>query len=70
MPVNESVGDCKGIKWKSAMIISLVCSIIAIITVSLLALALGINTIAILRAKISFVQNETAVDSFEVFQNS
>ena len=45
VPVNESssVGDYtkeKGIKWKSAMIISVVCSIIAIITVPLLALAL------------------------------
>ena len=81
VPVNESssVGDYtkeKGIKWKSAMIISVVCSIIAIITVSLLALALGINAaisnnrIAILRAKIALVQSEAAVDSFEVLQNS
>ena len=77
VPVNESssVGDYtkeKGIKWKPAMIISVVCSIIAIITVSLLALALGINaaiSIAILRAKITLVQSE-AVDSFEVVQNS
>ena len=77
VPVNESssVGDYtkeKGIKWKSAMKISLVCSIIAIVTVSLLALALGINaaiSIAILRAKITLVQSE-AVDSFEVLQNS
>ena len=48
VPVNKSssVGDYtkeKGIKWKSAMIISVVCSIIAIVTVSVLALALGIN---------------------------
>ena len=56
------------------MIISVVCSIISIITVSLLALALGINAaisnnrIALLRAKISLVQSE-AVDSFEVLQN-
>ena len=76
VPENESssVGDCKGLKWKSVLIISVVCSIIAIITVSLLALALGINAaisnnrIAILRAKISLVQSE-AVDSFEVLQN-
>ena len=78
VPVNKSssVGDYtkeKGIKWKSAMIISVVCSIIAIITV---ALALGINAgisnnmIAILRAKITLVQSEAAVDSFEVLQNS
>ena len=73
---SSSVGDRtkeKGIKWKSAMIISVVCSMIAIITV---ALALGINAgisnnmIAILRAKITLAQNETAVDSFEVLQNS
>ena len=77
VPVNEpsSVGDYtkeKGIKWKSAMIISVVCSIIAI-TVSLLALALGINaaiSIAILRAKITLVQSEAVVYSFEVLQNS
>ena len=77
VPVNESssVGDYtkeKGIKWKSAMIISVVCSIIAIITVSLLALALSINAailIAVMRAKITLVQSE-AVDSFEVLQNS
>ena len=77
VPVNESssVGDYtkeKGIKWKSAMIISVVCSIIAIVTVSLLALALGINaaiSIAILRAKITLVQSEAAVYSFEVLQN-
>ena len=76
-PVNESssVGEYtkeKGIKWKSAMIISVVCSIIAIVTVSLLAIALGINaaiSIAILRAKITLVQSE-AVYSFEVLQNS
>ena len=78
VPVNKSssVGDRtkeKGIKWKSAMIISVVCSIISIITV---ALALGINAgisnnmIAILRAKITLAQSETAVDSFEVLQNS
>ena len=66
----------KHIKWKSAMIISVVCSIIAIITVSLLAVCLGINAgisnnmIAILRAKITLVQSEAAVDSFEVLQNS
>ena len=78
VPVNKSssVGDYtkeKGIKWKSAMTISVVCSIIVIITVSLLALALGINaaiSIAILRAKITIVQREAAVDSFEVLQNS
>ena len=78
VPVNESslVGEYtkeKGIKWKSAMIISVVCSIIAIVTVSLLALALGINaaiSIAILRAKIILVQSEAAVDSLEVLQNS
>ena len=78
VPVNESssVGDNtkeKGIKWKSAMIISVVCSIIAIVTVSVLALALGINaaiSIAILRAKITLVQSEAAVCSFEVLQNS
>ena len=78
VPVNESssVGDYskeKGIKWKSAMIISVVCLIIAIITVSLLALALGINaaiTIAMLRAKITLVQSEASVDSVEVLQNS
>ena len=77
VPVNESltVGDYtkeKGITWKSAMIISVVCSIIAIVTVSLLALALGINaaiSVAILRAKITLVQSEAAVDSFEVLQN-
>ena len=76
---SSSVGDYtkeKGIKWKSAMIISVVCSIIAIITVSLLALCLGINAgisnnmIAILRAKITSVQSEAAVDSFKVLQNS
>ena len=76
---SSSVGDYtkeKDIKWKSAMIISVVCSIIAIITVSLLALCLGINAgisnnmIAILRAKIALVQSEAAVDSFEVLQNS
>ena len=73
VPVNKSstVGDYtkeKGITWKSAMIISVVCSIIAIVTVSLLALALGINaaiSIAILRAKITLVQSEAAVDSFQ-----
>ena len=78
VPVNESssVRDYtkeKGIKWKSAMIISVVCSIIAIVTVSLLALALGINaaiSIAILRAKITLVQSEAAVDLLEVLQNS
>ena len=79
VPVNESssVGDYtkeKGIKWKSAMIISVVCSIIAIVTVSsLLALALGINaaiSIATLRAKITLVQSEAVVYSFEVLQNS
>ena len=73
---SSSVGDRtkeKGIKWKSAVIISVVCSIIAIITV---ALALGINAgisnnmIAILRAKITLAQSETVVDSFEVLQNS
>ena len=47
----------------------MVCSIIAIVTVSLLALALGINA-AILRAKITLVQSEAAVDSFEILQNS
>ena len=66
----------KDITWKSAMIISVVCSIIAIITVSLLALCLGINAgisnnmIAILRAKINLVQSEAVVDSLEVLQNS
>ena len=73
MNKSSSERDCKGIKWKSAMITSVVCSIIAIVTVSLLALTQSINAnnmMAILRAKISLVQSETAVDSFEVLQNS
>ena len=74
MNESSSERDCKGIKWKSVMITSVVCSIIAIVTVSLLALTQSINAnnmmAAILRAKISLVQSETAVDSFEVLQNS